>query len=87
MPVAETKKRLPFDGMLPVEDVTVKAPLFDSKSLLTFDTLSMAEGSMLLSANIREIRSKSDELCNPRASSVADVVTLLVTEALAATFR
>lgn len=58
MPVAETKKRLPFDGMLPVEDVTVKAPLFDSKSLLTFDTLSMAEGSMLLSVNIREIRSK-----------------------------
>lgn len=84
--MAETK-RLSVDERLPVEDVTVKVPLFESESLLTFDTLSMAEGAMLLNVNIWEIRSKSDELCNPGASSVADIVTLLVTEALAATFR
>lgn len=86
MPVAETK-RLSADEMLPVEDVTDKGPLFDSESLLSFDTLSVAEGAMLLNADIREIRSKSDELCNPHASSVADIVTLLVTEALATTLR
>lgn len=85
MPVAETK-RLSVDEMLPVEDVTVKIPLFDSESLLTFDTRSVAEGAMLSNVDIRETRSKSNKLCDPRAFSIAEV-TLLVTEALAATFR
>lgn len=77
--------KLSLADMLVVEDSTAKVPTFDSESLLMFDTRSVAEGTLLSNAEVWDITPESVALCESDASSNANAVALLVTEALAVT--